>query len=201
MSTVLGSADLVRFGRELDAVRRQADALTRDLSPEQAAWSPGPGRWSTLQVIAHLRTTNDLYLEAIRRSIEAARAAGHTGADSYRPGWLGGWMIRTMEPPVRRRFKSPGVFAPREADLPEWTSELAAYRATHALLEERLRAADGIKLNRARVASPVNKLIRVSLGDAVAVILAHERRHLWQLRGIRSDPEFPAPRPAAVPTA
>ncbi|HYW07001.1 MAG TPA: DinB family protein, partial [Longimicrobium sp.] len=193
MSTVLGSADLVRFGRELDSVRRQADALTRDVTPEQARWSAGPGRWSTLQVINHLRITNDLYMEAIRHSIDAARAAGHTGADSYRPGWLGGWMTKSMEPPVRRRFKSPALFAPREGELPEWSSELAGYLATHALLDERLRAADGIKLSRARVASPVNKLIRVNLGDAIAIVLAHERRHLWQLRGIRSDPEFPAP--------
>jgi len=40
--------------------------------------------------------------------------------------------------------------------------------------------------------SPGSRLLRMSLGDALALVLAHERRHLWQLRQLRADPAFPA---------
>ena len=186
------SPDLARFGRELDAVRRESAALTGDLSNAQLAWRPAPGRWSPGQVVSHLRATNTRYLEAIDRSIEQARAHGLTGFTPHRPGLVGRFMTRLLEPPVKRPLRAPAAFRPAEDEAHDWRAEVDGYLATHDALEERLHHAGGISLVRARVVSPANRLLRVNLGDAFALLLAHERRHLWQLRHLRADPGFPA---------
>jgi hypothetical protein len=58
-------------------------------------------------------------------------------------------------------------------------------------MEERLREAAGVDLRRARIVSPVTRMVRMNAGDAFALLLSHERRHLWQIRGIRQDAGFP----------
>ncbi len=184
------SSDLARFGRELEAVHRDATELLGGLSHAQLAWRPEAGGWSVGENACHLRTVNTLYLGAIDRSISEARARGHTGFGGYKPGLLGGFMAKLLEPPVKRRFKSPSVFRPA-ADAQDWRAEVDGYLATHESLEERLHHAGGISLARARVVSPAHRLMRVSLGDAFALVLAHERRHLAQIRALRAEPSFP----------
>ena len=39
--------------------------------------------------------------------------------------------------------------------------------------------------------SPVTKLLRLSLGQEFALLIAHEQRHLWQARQVRANPQFP----------
>jgi len=185
------SSDLARFGRELDAVRREAAELLDGLSDAQLAWRPEAGGWSVGEVACHLRTLNARYLEAIDQSISEARTRGHTGFGGYKPGLLGGFMVKMMEPPVKRRLKTPAVFRPADDAAHDWRAEVDGYLATHQGLEERLHRAGGISLARARVASPASRLLRLTLGDAFALILAHERRHLTQIRPLRADPAFP----------
>ncbi|HEX8359351.1 MAG TPA: DinB family protein, partial [Longimicrobium sp.] len=184
------SSELARFGRELQAVRAEAAELLDGLSRAQLAWAPEPGRWSVGENVSHLRTLNTRYIEAIDEAIAAARARGHTGFERHKPGLIGGFMVRFMEPPVKRRVKTPAVFVSEGAH--DWAAERAGYHATHEALEERLHAAGGISLNKARVASPASRLLRIKLGDAFALLLAHDRRHLWQIRQLRADPAFPA---------
>jgi len=185
------SPDLARFGRELDAVHRDAAELLHGLSDAQLAWHPAAGGWSVGEVACHLRTVNSLYLGAIDLSISEARARGYTGFGGYKPGLLGGFMAKLLEPPVKRRFKSPAVFRPADDEGHDWRAEVGGYLATHQDVEERLHRAGGISLARARVVSPASRLVRVNLGDAFALILAHERRHLTQLRALRADPALP----------
>lgn len=182
------SSELARFGRELQAVRREAAELLDGLSDAQLAWAPEPGRWSVGEHVSHLRTLNTRYLEGIDRAIADARAHGRTGFGAYRPGLVGGFLTRLMEPPVKRRMKTPAVFVTEGAH--DWAAELAGYHATHEALEERLHAAGGVDLNRARVASPATRLLRLKLGDVFSLLMAHDRRHLWHIRQLRADSSF-----------
>ena len=192
-AAVYPSPDLARFGRELEAVRRDAHGLMGGLSDGQLAWRPGPGRWCAGEIASHLRVLNTRYLEAIDRAIEQARARGRTAGDGYRPGLVGGFMVRLMEPPVKRPLKAPAVFRPAGDDgARDWRGELSGYLATHEALEERLQRAGDVSLVQARVVSPGTRLLRINLGDSFALLLAHERRHLWQLRQLRADPRFPS---------
>ena len=69
---------------------------------------------------------------------------------------------------------------------------LTEWEASHARLEEVVRQADGLDLERIKVPSPVTNLIKYNLGMAFWIQTAHDRRHLWQAREVRNHPGFPA---------
>ena len=58
-------------------------------------------------------------------------------------------------------------------------------------IARRLEDAHGLDLRRARVVSPITRLLRLNLGAAFALIASHNRRHLWQARQVREHPSFP----------
>ena len=73
----------------------------------------------------------------------------------------------------------------------EWPLELERYRAGQDVMVGLVSDAAGVGLNRTRLASPVSPLLRINLGDAFSVCLAHGRRHMDQIRRLRSLPDFP----------
>jgi len=185
---------LRRYLDELAAIRRDADALTAGISDAQFAWRPEPDRWSIGQIVSHLRATGGSYVASLRPALATARERGMTDRGDFRPGLIGGMMVRSMEPPPRMRFKAPRIWRPAEGEGSrlDRERELAGWRALHDDFEALIRAAVGLDLRRVRIASPAAKLMRISAGDALALLLAHERRHLWQMRGVREHAGFPA---------
>ena len=66
-------------------------------------------------------------------------------------------------------------------------SEAAAgfFRLQHELFRA-LHEANGIDLARVKVANPVSKWFKMSLGQEFGLTAAHERRHLWQASRVRA---------------
>ena len=62
---------------------------------------------------------------------------------------------------------------------------------TRDRLLELLRRADGVDISRAKVTSPLSKLLKLRIGAAFAILAAHGRRHLWQARQVRRQAGFP----------
>src|ERR1700722_15439652 len=89
----------------------KAKSLTADLSAAQMNWRPQPGKWSIAQNLAHL---NFGYpgLDTIASSIAAARAKGIIGNGPFRYGWLSSWIMKSQEPPPKRKFKAAKVNTP-----------------------------------------------------------------------------------------
>jgi hypothetical protein len=66
-----------------------------------------------------------------------------------------------------------------------------AFSAWQDRLVERVRRADGLDLRRARRRSPILPIMKWSLGTMFALVLTHERRHIWQARQVRNEQRFP----------
>jgi hypothetical protein len=94
-----------------------------------------------------------------------------------------------MEPPVRVRMKAPRALAPQSSLDP--LDARAAYRAAQSAFELRLERAAGLDLAHVRVAPPILPRLRLALGTVLAMLLAHERRHLWQCTAVRQSVTFP----------
>ncbi|HSU12877.1 DinB family protein [Longimicrobium sp.] len=179
---------------ELAAIRRDAEELTAGLTGAQFGWRPEPAVWSVGQIVRHLTVSGRSYADALRPALAAARARGSADRGDFRPSLVGGLMVRWMEPPPRMRFKAPRIWRPAGAggDAADRTREMADWRALHDAFEETIRAAAGLDLRRIRIVSPASRLVRMNAGDALALILAHERRHLWQMRRVKEHAGFPA---------
>src|SRR5262245_6958829 len=105
------TSDLSIVLQQLEAAEREATDLVAGLSTTQANWRPtGGSSWSIVQCLNHLARINRVYSAAM---YETARArTGDLASAKITPGWFGAWFIRSMEPPVRTKMKSPRKAVP-----------------------------------------------------------------------------------------
>lgn len=176
---------------QVEEIRREAKALVQGLTEGQCAWQPAPNQWSIAQCFEHLNATARNYFPLISDSINQARSRGWVaaGVRSNWKGWLGRYFVRLSAPPPRFRMRSPRRFTP-PPDRP--MSEIwPSFLTFQDRLQELIVHANGVDLARARVQSPVLGVVKFSLGNVLALMVAHEKRHLWQVAQIRMREEFP----------
>ncbi len=178
------------FFRELAVNRETALALTEGLTPAQLSWRPTEAQWGLAEICSHLATITTLYLPALDDAI----STGHTDAAysdrPFRGSLVTRLLVWTMEPPVRVRMRSPRALLPTPSQDPLASRRL--YRTAQSAFELRLERAAGLDLAHVSVRPPTIRRVRFALGTALALLLAHERRHLWQATVVRRSPSFPA---------
>jgi hypothetical protein len=182
-------ADIRDLEQALDAVERDARALIRGLTPEQGVWRREPGSWSVAECLDHLATANRVYLHAMEPAAADARRRGRSRRRPALPGLVGGWFVRTLEPPVKPRFtmKAPKKIVPRES--PALADAAAQFLASQDDVRAFLRKYADIDLAGVRFVNPFIRGVRFSLATGLHVTAAHERRHLWQAWNVRRAEE------------
>jgi hypothetical protein len=174
--------DLAAIQRGLEESDREAMALIAELDEERFNWRPDERSWSVGQCLDHLNVANRFYIGPIRDALEAARQRGASRRGPIALRGIGGWFVRTMEPPPRRRLPAPRKIVPARrrsrAEVGEEWSRLQVQ------IRDLLYEASPWDLNRTRFVNPFLPLVRFTVGTGLSVIDAHERRHLWQARQI-----------------
>jgi hypothetical protein len=180
-------ADIAVLDEMFDAIERDARVLVEGLTGEAAAWRPNQDAWSVAECLDHLAIANRVYLRAMEPVAERALMRGSTRRGPAKPGMIGSWFIRTLEPPVKPRFRTraPQRIRPRQA--PSLGDAFAQFLASHDEVRAFLRRYAQIDLAGARFPNPLVRGIRFSLATGLHVIAAHERRHLWQARRVRGS--------------
>ena len=181
--------EIDEFRKQFERISADADALVAPLSDEQFAWQPAPDAWSVLQCLDHLNATARQYLPVMDEGVAEAIRRGMYGAGPYSYNWIGRLMVYVNQPTTRRRARAPKAFRPEPGRSRH--DVMAAFHAYQVQYVDRLHQANGLDLARARVASPVARWIRMPLGSAFAMMLAHERRHLAQAQRVLSAEGFP----------
>ena len=182
-------SDLEDFRRLLSAVTEDARELTGGLTDTQFNWRPALDQWSIAECLDHLTQTGRISVRHVRETLADARRRGLYSRGPFRYGLLGQMIVRSMGPRPRMKFKAPAAFRP-----PPARPRLEVERDFFALQDELLgciRESNGLNLRRAKVTSPVTRLLRLSLGQEFALLIAHEQRHLWQARRVRANPVYP----------
>ena len=181
--------ELDAFRQAFEQIADEGDAIAGALTDGQFNWQPRPGAWSVAQCIEHLNVTARLYLPSLDEGIADAIRRGQYGEGPFQYNWLGRKFVQSQELPVKRKFKAAKVFLPPPS-RPRQES-MAAFRAYQVQFIDRLRQANGLDLSRARVKSPAVSWLRMPLGSGFALMVTHERRHLWQAGQVVADAAFP----------
>jgi DinB superfamily len=107
-------------------------------------------------------------------------AAGRCRRGPALPGLVGGWFVRSLEPPVSTLFKmrAPRKIRPRPS--PPLGHALEQFLASQREVVTFLRKYAEIDLAGVVFPNPFIRGVRFSLATALHVLAAHERRHLWQ---------------------
>jgi uncharacterized damage-inducible protein DinB len=177
------------FRRAFEDLSTAATDLVRPLNDEQFTWRPAPDSWSVAQCLDHLNAAARAYLPMLDEGIATAVRRGLYTPGPYAYNWVGRLMVYVVKPTTQRRSKAPQAFLPGEGRRRD--EIMAAFRAYQVQYVDRLRQASGLDLARARVTSPVARWIRMPLGSAFAMAIAHEQRHLAQARRVLETPGFP----------
>jgi hypothetical protein len=184
------NAELESDSDQLLSIRQDAVGLMSGLSDAQFNWQPEPGRWSMAGCFDHLnKSAAQLFIRNIDTAIANAKMHGLKSDGPFAYSALERWAVRTNDAPAKMRFKAPKNVQPAGSlrlddvrnEFVHWQDEIAA----------RLRQADGLDLRRAKYAWPFWPL-KWSLGASFQLMLAHERRHIWQARQVRQSPGFPS---------
>jgi hypothetical protein len=181
-------AEMKAIEDQLDAAERDARALVDGLDDRRGSWRPAPGAWSVSQCLDHLAVANRVYLAAMEAPAARARREGRLRRGAARPGIIGSWFVRSLEPPVNPRLKtkSPRSIQPGTLPLAE---AVAALLASHDQVRAFVRANADLDLAGVRFPNPFVPGVRFSLATGLHVIPAHERRHLWQAWRVRQAAE------------
>ena len=167
----------------------RGQALLARITPQQFVWRPSPGAWCVGECLDHLNVTNRLYCEQFESAVEEARRKGWTAGSPHRPGAFARWFIRSMEPPVTTKMKAPKEFRPLPVlDHARVSSE---WKSVHEHLLDLAKRFESLDVGKAKVPSPAAKFVKMSVGTALGIIAAHDRRHLWQAEQVMSQPQFP----------
>lgn len=172
--------------------RRSAREIVDGLSDGQLNWRPGAGRWSVAECLDHLTITDNLYIPVLTKAIEEGRSRGRLGDGPFHHGFIGKKFISSMEPPPKKKFGAPKSMVP--ADDPsrhDPRETIAAFMVAGDELVNVLEKAQGVDLQRVKVASFITPLLRLNAATWFASLAAHERRHLWQARKVTEEPGFP----------
>ncbi|CAA9587934.1 MAG: hypothetical protein AVDCRST_MAG86-3954 [uncultured Truepera sp.] len=176
------ASQLQELTEQVEAIGSNARALLSGLTDAQLWQRPPAGGWSVGECLAHLNTAGRLYLEKLDPALTEARAEGVTGQGPFRVGFIGSFFARSQEPPVRLKLRAPRAFAPGSGPQAGVTE---AFYALQDALRSLIERADGLDLGCITVSSPVTNLLRFNVFEAMSVVLAHERRHLWQAARVR----------------
>lgn len=176
--------------RQFDLVKADAARLVHGLSDGQLTWRPREGAWSIIENIAHLNSVDGQDLGALFREIKLARKNGVTGSGPFKYHFLSKWFLRLLEPPVKMKVKAPKGYVPPAQPDPRET--LLEYERIRNDLSYLAKEADGLHLARIMIPSPISRWIKLSLGQRLRLIAAHNRRHLWQAWNVRNEPTFPS---------
>ena len=142
---------------------------------------PAAGSWSANQCLQHLNSYARYYLPRLEAAFR--QAAPQSAGAPFRPGWLGGWFTRMMQPdattgkpakpmqaPAAHR---PDSIAPSHEVIGEFIDHLE-----HLL--QLLATAEKVNITRTRIPISIAPFIRLQAGDILAFLVAHHERHVQQ---------------------
>jgi hypothetical protein len=181
--------DIKALEAALGEAERDARTLVSGLGEGIGAWRAGAGSWSVAECLDHLAIANRVYLHAMQPAAERAAREGRRRRRPARPGLIGGWFVRSLEPPVKPRMKgkAPRSIQPRHA--PPLQDAIGAFLSSQDEVRAFLRTYAEIDLVGVRFPNPFVRGVRFSVATGLHVIAAHERRHLWQAWRVRQAAE------------
>jgi hypothetical protein len=178
---------VVRLISEFNAADERATALAKTLTARQLNWKPRPEVWSVGQCLEHLSVANEVYLDAISKSLVPRQ---HAVVQEITPGRFSRWFIGNyIEASSRtKRARAPRKIAPGVEISPDILERFVRSNATARQVIDRARHYD---VNRIRFTNPFVPVIRFTVGTGLEIISRHESRHLLQAERIRASAEFP----------
>jgi hypothetical protein len=172
----------------LSAVIDTAEREFRPQSDPQFRWKPAPDRWSILECLQHLNLAERFYIRNIQHKIDALGVVQTNPIDqTIESDWLGKVMLYAIDPAMNIKLPAPGMIRPRRADELNPTEVLNQFIELQSTLRDLLDKAVYLDWNQEKVMTMYGNWLKVRLGDALRMLVAHTERHMNQAMRVRAE--------------
>lgn len=152
-----------------------------DLSKEEFSRKPNPDSWCVAEVLNHLLNSERLYIEKFEKILELNSPSSNSKEDFKRN--ISSSYIEKMFGINGPKMPAPKAFRPMLKDLYE-TSIISEFIQHEKILIDILGKLENYDLNKIKISSPVNSLIKFKLGNALLLVVLHQKRHFEQIKRI-----------------
>lgn len=177
-----GKKIINEFIKSTEVVNLTITAEFRNLTLNQLNRKPSEESWSIAECIEHLIITNYLYFNALSDAIGADKSLESDSKNVFRHTITGRLMMRYLNPDSDKKLPTTGTLKPAQSrfgsDVFDRFSEISKKLIA---LAEQFRT---INLSSVKFHSPVSSFIRLNAGDALVILMYHDRRHLNQMKEI-----------------
>jgi hypothetical protein len=171
----------VSLSPQLGDLRQQFEACSEQARRMVAAHAepilkqrPPSGGWSAAECIVHLTLTTGNYEPIFQDGFSRAVR----GSEPYKRDFKGRLLAWIMEPPYRHGVKTRPNFEP--VNVGSTQQVLADFLESQKVMFARLERANGLALDKVKVASPFKESVTYNMYSLFWILAAHQRRHLWQ---------------------
>ncbi|HEX6039284.1 DinB family protein [Longimicrobium sp.] len=163
---------------QFDAARERLHRLAATVPADGWAQRPSPENWSPAECVAHLNLTSLAYVPQLQDGLRQARGIGGGAPTRFKHGFMGWLLTRMVAPGKGGKVKTAAAFVPTAtAPMAELVAEFDRLQDEQVAL---VRAADGLPIDRVRLASPFNARIKYTMYAAFTILPNHQHRHLLQ---------------------
>ena len=164
--------------RELEEATVRARKLVDSTEPRLFTVRPNLSSWSAAECIAHLSMSTEQFLPVLDAALADARKKGWLAKRAPKMDWIGAVLRWFLEPPVRTKVKTTARFVPRSVRAK--AESIAEFVRLQDRLGALIRESRDLDLRRVKVVSPFDKRVKYNVYSAFRIVIAHQRRHLWQ---------------------
>ena len=176
---------LADIKNQLDAASNQAALIVAGVDFEQLNERPQSNEWSIAECLVHLNLLSVAEIEEIDNVLAQTTAQTISVEKSLKMDLLGRILKWTLEPPPMffSKMKTTEPFQPSEVEPPG--EALPRFLTLQEELKKRVDACAALPLDRIKVVSPFDRRVKYNLFSFFHILLAHERRHLWQAERVK----------------
>lgn len=133
--------------------------------------------WSALECLAHLNIYSAFYIPEINKNMEGTKFKKPT--DKFKSGLLGNYFVKMVGPIENsKKMKTLASSNPLGSDLS--LSVLQQFGTFQEQTLEILKNATAVDLARTKCGISIAPWLKIRLGDALRVVIMHNRRHMIQ---------------------
>jgi hypothetical protein len=175
---------LAEIIRQLDETSEFARQLAGNLDGNQLRQRPRSDKWSVAECLVHLSLSAEAELVVLDDVLARTGEESSSNEVKYKMDFFGSFLKWMLEPPPMfwSKIKTTERFRPMNIEPVE--RALPDFLGLQEQLKVRVEMANGLRLDKIKVASPFNSKVRYNLLSCFHLLLAHERRHLWQAKQI-----------------
>ena len=152
------------------------------LSAEQLNWKANPQKWSIAQCLDHLMVVDSSYFPVFEQIAANTYQPNWLAKLGFGANWVGSYLLRTVSPQNKMTMQVPtAAWLPASSSLPaDVVEQFAHHQQVLADKFTRVTAHLGVVM-----ASPASPFIIYTVRDALAIIVAHQQRHLQQAQNVK----------------